>query len=139
MSELRTRLAEKAAMEASERHETGGVQHGFQIPGWIWSTMIASYAVFFLAIAVATGRDGAARFAIVISIGFAVVYFSLAAILASVKGRERRSPIAVPSGMLQTYCGAMSRGAVAAQILTVPACLAFFALAILTIRTLVIG
>ncbi len=139
MSELQTRLAEKAAMEVSGRHETGGVQDGFQIPGWIWSAMIAAYVVFFLAIAVATGRDGAARFVIVISIGFAVVYFSLAAILGSVKGHERRSPISLPSGVLQTYCGPMSRGAVAAQILTVPACIAFFAVAILTIRTLVLG
>lgn len=137
MSDLASRLAEMTAIDNEQRYETGGLQHGFQIPAWIWRAMIAAYAIFFGAIAAATGSDGFTRFVIAISVGFAIVFFSLAAILNSVKGHERRSPLAREQGVLQTFYGPMSRNAVAAQILTVPACLAFFAAAILVIRLLV--
>lgn len=139
MSDLETRLAAKAALEPADQHETGGLQHGFQLPGWIWRTMIAAYVVFFVAITAATGHDGPALFVIAISVGFAFMYFSLAGVLASVKGRERRSPLSVRGGVLQTWCGPMDRTAVAAQVLTVPVCLAIFAAAILGIRMFVAG
>lgn len=139
MSDLESRLAAKAALEQMDRQETGGVQHGFQLPGWIWQAMIAAYVVFFAAITAATGRDGPALFAIVVSVGFASIYFSLAFTLASVKGRERRSPLHARDGVLQTWCGPMDRTAVAAQVLTVPVCLAIFATAIFVIRMSITG
>lgn len=40
-------------------HETGGVQRGFQLPGWIWAAMVGCYAIFFAFILLATGGMGA--------------------------------------------------------------------------------
>jgi hypothetical protein len=118
-------------------HETSGLQHGFQIPGWIWVTMLSAYTIFFAAIIAAMAHDGETIFVLVVSVGFAVTFFGLAKVLSALKGVERRSPLASRGGVLQTFCGPMSRGAVAAQILTVPACIAFFGLAILVIRVMI--
>jgi len=114
-------------------------QPGFQLPHWMWATMLASYAVFFIGIATATGRDGGAWFAIVVSIGYVVMFFGLATLLNSVKGHERPSPLNRMQGVLNTYCGPMNSKAVAAQILTVPLCFAFFAMALLLIRSIIMG
>ena len=54
---------------------------GTEFPAWIWGTMIAAYAVFFTGMILATGRDGDTRFVLVISIGFALVYFTCARLL----------------------------------------------------------
>jgi hypothetical protein len=46
----------------------------FDLPKSIWRTMFLAYAVFFLGITVATGRDRSALFMIVISASYAVMY-----------------------------------------------------------------
>lgn len=139
MSDLSFALDAEHAGTRVQPDGVDGLQDGFQLPGWIWQAMICAYAVFFLAITAATGRDGHAVFVIVISACFAAVYFGLASVLGAVKGRERPSPLSRRGGVLQTCYGPMDRGAVAAQILTVPACIAFFAVAILVIRSVTGG
>jgi len=47
----------------------------FQLPGALWRTVFGCYAFFILALATATGRDTAARFVLVISGLFILVYF----------------------------------------------------------------
>jgi hypothetical protein len=119
-------------------HETSGVHHGFQLPGWIWAAMIGAYGLFFAAITAATGRSGIALFSIVISIGYVVIFFGLASMLNGVKGAERPSPLK-DGGLLQTWCGPMDTRTVAGQILVVPFCIALFAVGILIVRLAVIG
>lgn len=101
-----------------------------ELPGWIWGTMAACYALFFGGLLAGTGHDGEALFAIVISIGYAVMYFGTASLLVGQRPARRKSAFARGIGPLQTWTGPMDRTAVAAQILTVPACLAFFGIAI---------
>lgn len=110
-----------------------GQQDGFQLPGWIWKSMLGCYAVFFMAIALATGRDGSALFAIAISVGYAVMYFGLGWWVSRIKGRERPSPLLEKGGVLQTWCGPMDMTSVAGQVLAVPACIALFALAVMIV------
>lgn len=110
-------------------YETGGVQHGFQLPGWIWAAMFGCYAVFFLFILLATGRDRHALFAIVISVLYTLMYFSTAALLSSIKGKERSSPLS-RGQYLQTLTGPMSLTAVTGQVLAIPVALAIFAIGV---------
>ncbi|MBS0476902.1 MAG: hypothetical protein JSR28_17365 [Proteobacteria bacterium] len=110
---------------------------GTGLPSWIWSAMIAEYAVFFTGLMFAVGRDREAIFMLVISICFAVMFFGTASALFAQKPVERPSAFERGSGDLQTWTGPMSRGAVAAQILVVPGCLAFFGLAMIVIRAFV--
>lgn len=114
-----------------DQHATSEVQDGFQFPGWIWSGMLASYALFFIAITAATGRSGSALFAIVISIGYTVMFFAVATVIGGVKGWERRSPLARKNGILPTWTGRVNAQAVAAQVLIVPVGVALFAIGIL--------
>ncbi len=111
------------------QYETGAIQSGFEFPGWIWAAMFGCYAAFFLFITLATGRDKHALFAIVISALYTVMYFGTAAVLASLKGKERPSPLS-RGKYLQTYTGPMSLSAVAGQVLAIPFALAIFAIAV---------
>lgn len=120
-----------------DQHETSGVQDGFQFPGWIWTSMLAAYALFFIAITVATGRSGSALFAIVISIGYTVMFFAVATIIGGVKGHEKPSPLAKRDGVLQTHTGPMNAKTVAGQVLVVPVCIVIFAIGILLVRLIV--
>ncbi len=95
--------------------------------------MITLYTLFFLFLTAATGGDGETRFVLVISVGFACIYFTLAFILNAVKGCEARSPLDTPDGVLETWTGPMNVKAVAGQILIVPLATALFAFAILVI------
>lgn len=100
--------------------------------------MFASYAVFFAALMIATGRDGSAVFAIVVSILYAVMYFGTAAILNSVdhSARPKLSPLHRGKG-IETATGWLSNPSANAQILTVPILFAVFACAIAVIRSFV--
>lgn len=106
----------------------------FGLPKSIWRTMFLAYAVFFLAIIIATGRDGSALFMIVISVGYTLMYFGTAAIMNAVGAQDR--PATVP-GDIDTATGKLSYGAAFAQILTVPLVIAFFRCAIVVIRAIV--
>lgn len=109
---------------------------GFQLPRRVWVGMLASYAVFFVAIAVATAGSGHAIFAIVVSILYTVMFFGLARVMARQAGREAASPLARQQP-LQTWSGPMEPGAVYGQILVVPAAIAVFAVAIAVVKVAV--
>jgi hypothetical protein len=115
-------------------HETGGVQAGFQLPRWMWRTMFACYAIFFLGIGAATGRDTAAIFALVISALYVLMFFGTAGLLSAQKGPEHGSPLDRHGGLLDTWTGPMSSRAVAAQILAVPAGFAFLGVTFFLVR-----
>jgi hypothetical protein len=106
----------------------------FDLPKSIWWTMFLAYAVFFLAITIATGRDRSALFMIVISASYAVMYFGTAAVMNAVGAHGR--PATVP-GDIDTATGKLSYGAAFAQILTVPIVIALFGCAIAVVRAIV--
>ena len=110
----------------------------FELPASVWVTMFTSYAIFFVALFVATGHGMAAIFALVISSAYTVMYFGTAAILNSLTAAERKklSP-AETIGGIQTQTGWMDYTAAYAQILTVPILLAVFACAFAIIRALI--
>lgn len=119
---------------SNDPYEVNGVQAGFQLPGWIWRSMFACYAIFFLGIGAATGRDTATLFMLVISALYALMYFATAGILHALKGPERASPLERVGGVLDTWTGPMDAGTVAAQILAVPAGFAFLGVTFLVVR-----
>jgi len=98
----------------------------FELPPWMWGTMAACYGVFFTALAIATAHSGPAVFAILVSVGYALMYFGTARILANVRPGEGRSAFARGFAPLATWTGPMEGKAVAAQVLIVPLCLALF-------------
>lgn len=112
-------------------------QGGFDQPGWMWTAMFGCYAVFFLSIVLATGRDLEAIFVIIVSILYALFYFGVAGVLGALQGPGKGSPLERGDGVMQTWTGPMSRSAVAAQILGVPLALAFFGMMFAIIRAVV--
>lgn len=106
---------------------------GFELPRSVWISMLGCYAVFFIAIAIATGGSGSARFAIVVSVLFTTMYFGTARVAARQAGREACSPLERGED-LQTWCGPMERTTVYGQILVVPAAIALFGIGIAVIR-----
>jgi hypothetical protein len=96
--------------------------------------MFLAYAVFFLAITIATGRDRSALFMIVISASYAVMYFGTAAVMNAVGAHGRPATV---SGDIDTATGKLSYGAAFAQILTVPIVIALFGCAIAVVRAIV--
>jgi hypothetical protein len=109
----------------------------FEFPANIWVGMIASYVVFFAAIALATGGSGHARFAIVISIVYTAIYFGVGKILARQAGPDGRSPL-LRGAPLQTWCGPMDARAVYGQVLVVPMAIAAFGIGIAVICAVVL-
>ena len=109
----------------------------FELPARVWVGMIASYAVFFASVALATGGSGHARFAIVISILYTVMFFGVARLIARQAGADGRSPL-LRGEALQTWCGPMSPAAVYGQILVVPMAVAGFGLGIAVICAVVL-
>lgn len=106
----------------------------FDLPKSIWWTMFLPYAIFFLAITIATGRDRSALFMIVISASYTVMYFGTAAAMNAAGAPGR--PATVP-GDIDTATGKLSYGTAFAQILTVPLVIAFFGCAIAVIGSIV--
>lgn len=104
----------------------------FELPANIWVGMIASYVLFFTAVTLATGGSGHARFAIVVSVLYTVIFFGVARIIARQAGPDGRSPL-LRGQPLQTWCGPMDRTAVYGQILVVPMAVAAFGLGIAVI------
>jgi hypothetical protein len=107
----------------------------FELPPSIWYVMFLSYAVFFVAMIAAVGRDGSALFMVLISAAYAVMYFGTAAALNKVGAAER--PATVP-GDIDTATGKLSYWAAYAQILTVPLVIAFFGCAIAIVHAAII-
>ncbi len=101
----------------------------FEYPPWIWGLMFAAYAVFFAAIAMATGHDGKTVFMIAISIAYTVMYFGTAAVLVNIK-KQPEDKKSFPPQVIETWTGPLSVNSAAIQILTVPAMLALFGVSI---------
>lgn len=125
---------EQPVYRPNDPYEVSGMQAGFQLPGWIWRAMFASYGVFFLGIAAATGHDTATRLMLAISLLYTLIYFGTARILHAQKGTEHVSPLDRTDGVLQTWTGPMDSGTVAAQILAVPIGFAFLGLVFFAVR-----
>lgn len=110
---------------------------GFELPSRVWLGMLASYALFFVAIIGATGGSGHAVFAIVVSILYTVMFFGLARVIARQAGPEAMSPL--DRGQpLQTWTGPMKASAVYGQVLVVPMAIASFGVAIAVIVAVVL-
>jgi hypothetical protein len=105
-----------------------------EIPGTIWRIMFICYGIFFGGLLIATGRDTEALMMIIISIGYAIMFFGLGSILVGLDGDTDRPSKPGDDPVLHTWCGPMSRTAVAAQVLTIPICFAFFGMTIAVIR-----
>ncbi|MGB3845722.1 MAG: hypothetical protein WA940_07620 [Sphingopyxis sp.] len=119
---------------SNDPYEVNGMQAGFQLPRWVWRSMFACYAIFFLGLGAATGRDTATIFMLVVSALYALMYFATAGILHAQKGPEHASPLDRLGGMLDTWTGPMDGQTVAAQILAVPAGFAFLGVTFLIVR-----
>ena len=119
---------------SNDPYETSGVQAGFQLPRSIWHAMFACYAVFFLGIFAATGRDAATVMMLVISGLYMLMFFGTAKLLNAQKGREHESPLDRMGGLLDTWTGPMDGRTVAAQILAVPAGFAFLGVTFFIVR-----
>jgi hypothetical protein len=100
--------------------------NGLEIPQRVWTAMAAAYGVFFSGLAIATAHSPAAIFALVVSLGYAAMYFGTARILLRVNPAREDSAGAAGDGWLSTWTGPMSPGAVAGQVLAIPAALALF-------------
>ena len=109
----------------------------FELPASVWVGMLASYAVFFLCITLATGGSGRAVFAIVISVLYTVMFFGLARVIARQAGPDARSPL-LRGAPLPTWCGPMDAKAVYGQILVVPAAVALFGFGIAVIAAVML-
>lgn len=119
----------------NDPYETSGIQAGFQLPRWMWKSMLGCYVVFFLGIAGATGRDTDSWLAIAISLIYVIVYFVTVALLHAQKGSEHPSPLDRFGGVLETWTGPMDSHTVAAQVLGVPIGFAFLGATFFVIRS----
>ena len=110
-----------------------GERRTFELPAIVWKIMVSCYAVF---LAVMVGSLGGARasFAIAISAIYVVMFFGVAALMASHSPRQPCSVLERHGGELQTIYGPMSRNAVFAQILVVPLAVALFGVIFAIIR-----
>ncbi|MGP1283577.1 MAG: hypothetical protein ACTS1X_11425 [Parasphingopyxis sp.] len=107
----------------------------FELPGSIWAMMLLSYAVFFAALAIAVGGTFDAVGMVVISVCFAIMYFGTAAVMTRMAKAHRRADRGAgrPSTEIETLTGPLDYRAAAAQILSVPALFAFFAVCVAVI------
>lgn len=127
-------IAPQPVALSNDPYETNGTQAGFELPRWMWQCMFACYAIFFLGIAAATGRDAATVMMIVISLFYAIMFFGTVSVLNALKGSEHDSPLDRTGGVLETWTGPMDSGTVAAQILAVPAGFAFLGTVFFVVR-----
>ncbi len=110
-----------------------GESIGFEIPAWIWGTMIACFAAFLALLLAATG-GGRAIFAIAISAVYLAMFFGTAGAILRQAPKQPVSPLERSGGRLATLYGPLTGREVAAQMLVVPGAVVFFGLAVLVIR-----
>jgi hypothetical protein len=108
---------------------------GFQLPGALWRVMFACYGVFMLSLAFAAGGSTAARFVIVISGLFMLMFFSTATILANLGAPDSEQASAVRP--LMTIYGPLGAGEAWIQVLIIPMSLAVYGIAVLMVVSLV--
>ena len=73
--------------DASTKHEA----RTFGLPRSVWGIMLTCCAMFFSALAVATGHDRGAIFVVVISCLFALMFFCTGFVLNSIDAARRKS------------------------------------------------
>jgi hypothetical protein len=142
LMEIRTIAAETRGIEYLQDHyeeffvpiKATQELRTFELPKSIWLTMFLAYAVFFLAITIATRRDRSALFMIVISASYAVMYFGTATAMNAAGAHGR--PATVPCD-IDKATGRLSYRGAFAQILTVPLVIAFFGRAIAVVIAIV--
>jgi hypothetical protein len=110
-----------------------GEQRYFEIPGRLWTAMIAFYGVFFAAMLAAVG-GGYGTFVLVVSVFFVAMFFGTTRMMLKQGPAQPRSPLDGPNHALSTLNGPLKSREVALQMLIVPACAAFLGLAVLVIR-----
>lgn len=110
-----------------------------EMPASVWIIMFGAYAIFFAGLISATAHDGGTVLVIAISILYTIMYFGVASVLFSQNKGQQLSPFARGLAPLQTYTGAMDKGAVFGQILTIPACLALFGVTMAIFRAIIFG
>ena len=108
----------------------------FEMPAGTWQIMIACYAIFLLALLGATGGPHAAL-AIVVSAVYVTMFFGTARAMLRQAPPQPRSALHRPGAVLQTAYGPLSRSQVYAQVLVVPAAVAFFGVAVAVISATV--
>lgn len=108
-----------------------------EMPASIWIAMFAGYTIFFGGLIAAAAHDNGTIFVIIISILYALMYFGCASILFNQNRPEQPSLFSRGLGSLATYTGPMDKGAVVGQVLTIPACLALFGVAIAIYRAMI--
>jgi hypothetical protein len=113
-----------------------GEQRGFEIPARLWAAMLACYGVLLSELLFATG-GGESTLNIAISAFYMVMFFGLVKLLVRHGPKQGPSPLDGPERVLQTFYGPLKEREVAAQMLVVPLCVAFFGVAILVIRAAV--
>ncbi|MXO58669.1 hypothetical protein GRI89_03820 [Altererythrobacter salegens] len=110
-----------------------GERAGFEIPSWIWRTMVACYAAFLGLLLAATG-GARAGFAIAISAVYVAMFFGTTRAMLRQAPPQPRSPLERPGGLLATIFGPLSRNEVVAQMLVVPFAIVLFGAAVLVVR-----
>jgi hypothetical protein len=125
------RELELAADTDGERPVPPQRPEGFQLPAALWRAMLALYAIFMAALALATGGSGPARLAIAVAALFMLVYFATAAILSGLGGPD--SDTVSPAKPLQTIYGPLSARDTWIQVLIIPGALATFGIAVLIV------
>ena len=118
---------------ADASHLQAGEARHFEIPGRLWYAMIVFYGLFLAAMFGATG-GGYTTLILVVAAGLVAMFFGTAKATLKHGPVQPRSPLESGSFTLSTLSGAMREREVAIQMLIVPACVAFFGLAILLIR-----
>lgn len=136
-------LADKSALNAETALSGHAVVQAektdLEMPNSIWITMFAAYVVFFAGLIAATARDNGTIFVIIISILYTLTYFGVASVLFNQNRPDQISLFARGLGPLATYTGPMNKGAVVGQVLTIPACLALFGVAMALFRVIIFG
>ena len=110
-----------------------GEQRYFEIPGRLWTAMIAFYGIFFAAMFAAIG-GGYATFVLIVSLFFVAMFFGTTKVMLKQGPEQPRRPLDGPDRALSTLNGRLKSREVALQMLIVPACAAFLGLAVLVIR-----
>ncbi len=110
-----------------------GEQRHFEVPPRLWIAMAAFYGVFLAAMFAAIG-GGYATLVLVVSLFLVAMFFGTAKVMLDQGPAQPRSPLDGPERSLATLSGALREHEVAAQMLIVPACVAFFGIVVFLIR-----
>ena len=135
LAELHAHPAEDNDNDTAPARQSGE-QRLFELPARLWWAMLACYVVF-LAGMFATAGGGYATLVLVIAAGFVAMFFGTTKVMLRHGPAQPRSPLDSAARRLSTLDGPMRESQVAVQMLIVPACVAFFGIAVLVISAAV--